>query len=333
MRRRPSESGRVGSPKGPSGRGIRPAIGRARNVPSAGGWWVSLPLLALLLWGAGSVGSSLAAAGVRQKGAGDEPSDRPAPGDDTRGTKRGKPAEDEVSPGPEDLWGDGVAFIVEGVDRRLGSQWTELRDLSVRVDFDGLGDWLGDAEVTYVWLRSGADAIRIEGELADPGMRPYVQASLKEHVGRWIRWTLRVPLGEELAGARVERSQDEGMDVLRVMAPEGVAAAYRSKMIWIGEDLRPRRASIERKGPDGTPWVETTVFQYERTPPGLRLQSIDCETPVGPLRGRFSWVDRDEFELVSRVEIESAVNPLPPLVLEFRDWKVNQGLTPADLRE
>jgi len=268
--------------------------------------------------------------------------DRPAegePSDVARASRKRAAAESETAVDPREHWREGVADAVDGVDRRLGSQWSELRDLTVDISLEGLGDWLEGVEVSYVWLHTGADAIRLEGELDDPGMQPYVQASLKEHLSRWIRWSLRRPLAEDLAGASVELLRDEGLAVLRATASdeksEGEAGAggFGTKTIWIGEDLRPLRTSIERTGPDGEPWVETSVFSWERTPPGLRLAGVDCETPTGPVRARFSWVDVDGFELVSRVEVESAVNPLRPLVVAFADWRINQGLEPADLRE
>ncbi len=226
-----------------------------------------------------------------------------------------------------------IERLLKKVDANLYSPAAEVDDLRFRLSVPVLDQMLPDARIEFLWRRGkkeGQSQAFLELELDSP-MKPSIQAQVKQQAGRLAGVILRPPLTREFRDAELELTRDGSFYRLSIVPGPESDANWISRVLWIGADFLPKRATTQVAHPDLGSFTEETTYEWalygdEGAEKRRVLASITTRSPVGEHAVYFEYGDVDGITLARRMEIHGKLDPTGPVVIELADLEINKGI-------
>jgi len=259
-----------------------------------------------------------------------------------RSRQEEEPPRDEERPAPAEAaparpYDPQVEEVLRAIDARLYSPWPQIRDLVFEVRMSMFEQMMPGAKIRFYFEKPDKALVRIESEGSepvDPEMAKVLQSQMKQQMLRFCENALFKPYLEAYRGASVTLER-ESTSIFLTVEP-GPGGDFVKQVLQIGPDFLPVRAETVARIPGMGEVEETSRFHYEVVDGRRRIRAIDVTNPLSPTgeqRLEFEYATVDGLVLVSRVTSESGIDLLGPMVIEFRDHRVNEGIDDSVFRQ
>jgi hypothetical protein len=223
-----------------------------------------------------------------------------------------------------------VAKLLAKVQPQVYSPYTEgLKGISFEIYMpmmEAMG--MGNVKFLYAW-KSGEpeqSTFKIEGELPSPDMKEMMQGQMESQAKSLADLMIVKPYLDKYKGHDVSLTQDGDLQKLSVTALTK-DAGFKRQVLWIDKQFLPVKAETEMENPMmGQTVTETSTFNYEMKGNRRVIKSISAEASMGNQEIKFEYADVGAYTLLSKMTIESPMNPMGPMTIEFRNVAVDENL-------
>lgn len=233
------------------------------------------------------------------------------------------PASAQASYPPE------VEALLKKVEPQLYSPYREgLKDVSFEI-YMPMMEMMGlkDVKFLYAWKAGNPEktSFRIEGELPQPEMRDMMKGQMESQAKSLADLILVKPYLEKFKGHDITLEKEGDFNKVVVIAKND-DLGFKKQVLWIDAQNLPSKAETEMENPMmGGTMTETSTFAYEMKGDRRVIKGISAETSMGKQEIKFEYQDVGKYTMLSKMTIESPMNPMGPMTIEFRNLQVDQN--------
>ncbi len=218
-----------------------------------------------------------------------------------------------------------IEEILKKSEKAIYSIYRDVKDMEFDLALPMLESLAPGLKMTILW-KKGEAKLETSGDVPEGPLSQLIAQfdAQKTDIARMI---LQPPDLVKFEECDVTYSKDGSNHKFVAVAPEGKRLNFVKRTLVIGPNYLPVSAESEVDKPNMGRLTETTTFHYDLKEDGRSvLTSVDATNPMGSQKFTMEYARSGERLTLAKVEISSEANPMGPMVMEFRNLKLNQNL-------